>query len=167
MKIRLAVLDCYTQTDIYIYFAKQIGSFSQLSVANLPKALQHNQWLHSGFLTQDGFISHYYEYNWLFPGSMRRSTNHSPDYLGINAFFYVVLKLLRSRVAGRHDTTARSCRSDGTRAEHFTIHEHGFHLTIECLLTLCHTVLRFNIRQRWYFGFFNHFQNNLRYLRCF
>jgi hypothetical protein len=47
--------------------------------------------------------------------------------------------------------TAHSFRSVSTCAEHFTIHEHGFHLTIICRLTLHPTVFYFYICLRWHF----------------
>lgn len=50
----------------------------------------HHQWLHSGFVTEGGFVSHWYKYS-LFTWLITDAARINSDYWGINVFFYIVV----------------------------------------------------------------------------
>jgi hypothetical protein len=85
--------------------------------------LWRNQWLNSGFITQDGFISHCYEQDWYF------LTLHKSQYW-LTGFICFLQRHNKILVSWR-----RSIMKPLSR--HSTIHDCRSHLTINSRLTLC------------------------------
>jgi hypothetical protein len=112
-----------------------------------------------GFLlkTQVGFISHYY--NWLFPGLMSDASQ------------ITVLIIWKKCSLIRHSAllvswlwSVMQSLSQHTHAEHFTIHNCRFHLTINWrLFTKLHSFAVYTCQR----SAGTHFQNERLWLRCF
>jgi hypothetical protein len=70
--------------------------------ADRSTVLWRNHWLHSAFLTGDGFITHYYECNWLFTGYIPDAPPITIPIIGYKCFLLCRNTLLSALVLTRH-----------------------------------------------------------------
>jgi hypothetical protein len=80
------------------------------------------------------------------------STNHSSNYLSINAFFHIVFKYLQSWAAGKYSSPLFTMSTVAARSAYTWS---TWQSTVKCQLSLCSTVLSFYICHRWYFKLSN------------